>query len=188
MLPSFCCSERRYVSGVWPWRLKPDGLRFTATSPCTAHDVDWAFELPPRYCPKPPSRFCAARMKATARLATFVPRIPAAASAWSTAPVSSTSLVAPGRKPKPPSRLCCFESQRAERLTPDPLVAFRARVPDAIQPLFDFQEPFFERRRSIVFTRLRPANDRGETPDASSASTVRSISPMSVSPPACARM
>src|SRR3954468_6377177 len=188
MLPSFCCSERRYVSGVWPWRLKPDGLRFTATSPCTAHDVDWAFELPPRYCPKPPSRFCPARMTATPPPATLEPRIPAAASAWSTAPVSSTSLVAPGRKPKPPSRLCCFASQRAECFTPEPPVAFSASTPNAFQPLFDFHEPFLERRRSIVLTRLRPANERGETPAASSASTVRSISPMSVTPPACARM
>ena len=27
----------------------------TATSPCTTYDVDWAFELPPRIWPKPPS-------------------------------------------------------------------------------------------------------------------------------------
>src|SRR3954470_7636011 len=140
MLPSFCCKERRYDSGVWPWRLKPDGLRFIATIPCTAHDVDWAFELPPRSCPKPPSRLCAAFRNATARPAALDLRMPAAASAWSTAPVSSTSLVAPGRNPKPPSRLWRRASQRADRLTPEPPVALSARIPKAVQPLFDFQE------------------------------------------------
>src|SRR3954470_16057486 len=170
MLPSFCCKERRYDSGVWPWRLKPDGLRFIATSPCTAHDVDWAFELPPRSCPKPPSRFWAAFRNATARLAVFDFPMLAAARAGSTAPVSSTSLVARGRKPKPPSRLCCLASQRADRFTPEPPVALSAMIPNAVQPLFDFHEPFFERRRSTVFTRLRPANDLGDTPAASSAS------------------
>src|SRR3954465_12137916 len=123
-----------YDRGVWPRRLKPPGFRPTATSPCTAHDVDWAFEPAPRSCPKPPSRFCAAFRNATARRGVFDPRIPAAASACSTAPVSSTSLVARGRKPKPPSRLCCFASQRDDRFTPVPPVAFTARIPTPAPP------------------------------------------------------
>src|SRR3954451_19045597 len=181
MLPSLDCSDRRYASGRLP------GLRPTATSPCTAHAVDCEFDPCERICPNPPSECRARRRYATARFTAFDPRRPAAPIACRAAPVSSAVLAAWGWKPKPPSAFCRRASQLADRLTLAPPAALSDRIPKEVHVLLFDHDPLRDRRPISSATRSRPANERTETPAARSVRTARSRSPVSFSPPACAR-